>query len=169
MAVTDQVIRIYLDELNAAAAAEGLNPDTPRPWLPPTTRFSARSSSAPSPLACASSTPPNPPPPPPCTSSATTLLGAPSFPRLLRKEWDRMTPSPQRQPQIACFATDSVEKIERLGSRFLGRPVGNVHLVDLGRLKRFHSCCVPEPLSHSGFFARKKPPSSTAGNRCGVL
>jgi glutamate racemase len=33
---------------------------------------------------------------------------------------------------IRCFATDSVEKFERLGSHFLGRPVGNVELVDLG-------------------------------------
>ena len=30
------------------------------------------------------------------------------------------------------FATDSVRKFERLGSRFLGRPVGEVQLVDLG-------------------------------------
>jgi len=30
------------------------------------------------------------------------------------------------------FATDSVEKFERLGSRFLGRPVAGVQLVDLG-------------------------------------
>jgi glutamate racemase len=36
------------------------------------------------------------------------------------------------EPQIRCFATDSVEKFERLGSRFLGRPVGKVELVDLG-------------------------------------
>jgi glutamate racemase len=35
-------------------------------------------------------------------------------------------------PQIQCFATDSVEKFERLGSRFLGLPVGKVELVDLG-------------------------------------
>jgi glutamate racemase len=33
--------------------------------------------------------------------------------------------------KIRCFATDSVEKFERLGSRFLGRPVGPVELVDL--------------------------------------
>lgn len=33
---------------------------------------------------------------------------------------------------IRCFATDSVEKFERLGSRFLGLPVGKVELVDLG-------------------------------------
>jgi glutamate racemase len=36
------------------------------------------------------------------------------------------------QTEIRCFATDSVEKFERLGSRFLGRPVGHVELVDLG-------------------------------------
>lgn len=35
-------------------------------------------------------------------------------------------------PQIRCFATDSVEKFARLGSRFLGLPVGDVGLVDLG-------------------------------------
>ncbi len=31
-----------------------------------------------------------------------------------------------------CYATDSVEKFERLGSRFLGRAVSGVRLVDLG-------------------------------------
>ena len=35
-------------------------------------------------------------------------------------------------PEIHCFATDSVDKFERLGSRFLGRPTGKVQLVDLG-------------------------------------
>jgi glutamate racemase len=34
--------------------------------------------------------------------------------------------------EIRCFATDSVEKFERMGSRFLGSPVGKVELVDLG-------------------------------------
>ncbi len=36
------------------------------------------------------------------------------------------------QTEMRCFATDSVEKFERLGSRFLGRPVGHVELIDLG-------------------------------------
>jgi glutamate racemase len=31
-----------------------------------------------------------------------------------------------------CFATDSVEKFQRLGSLFLGQPIANVHLLDLG-------------------------------------
>ena len=36
------------------------------------------------------------------------------------------------EPSVQCFATDSVEKFARLGSRFLGLPVGRVELVDLG-------------------------------------
>lgn len=35
-------------------------------------------------------------------------------------------------PCIECYVTDSVEKFERLGSAFLGRPVEGVRLVDLG-------------------------------------
>jgi glutamate racemase len=31
-----------------------------------------------------------------------------------------------------CFATDSVEKFQRLGSLFLEQPIANVHLLDLG-------------------------------------
>ena len=33
---------------------------------------------------------------------------------------------------FTCFATDSVEKFERLGSLFLQRPLGPVQLLDLG-------------------------------------
>jgi glutamate racemase len=40
--------------------------------------------------------------------------------------------TPVAPAQIRCFATDSVEKFERLGSRFLGQPVSQVQLVDLG-------------------------------------
>jgi glutamate racemase len=36
------------------------------------------------------------------------------------------------ETEVRCFATDSVEKFGRLGSRFLGRPVGRVELIDLG-------------------------------------
>jgi len=39
---------------------------------------------------------------------------------------------PSPEARIRCFATDSVEKFERLGSRFLGQPTGKVELVDLG-------------------------------------
>jgi glutamate racemase len=44
----------------------------------------------------------------------------------------RSPPSDARPAAFQCFATDSVEKFERLGSQFLGRPVGQVQLVDLG-------------------------------------
>jgi glutamate racemase len=40
--------------------------------------------------------------------------------------------SARENPSIRCFATDSVEKFERLGTRFLGLAVGKVELVDLG-------------------------------------
>ncbi len=49
--------------------------------------------------------------------------------------WSRLakpTGDHSADPIVRCFATDSVEKFERLGSRFLGRPVGAVELVDLG-------------------------------------
>ena len=40
--------------------------------------------------------------------------------------------SSQSEQVVRCFATDSVDKFQRLGSRFLERPVGEVELVDLG-------------------------------------
>ena len=48
------------------------------------------------------------------------------------KDPSAQDPSAKVQNQVRCFATDSVEKFERLGSRFLGRPTGKVELVDLG-------------------------------------
>lgn len=116
-AVTEQVFRIYLDELLRAAAEEGMKPDT-------------------------------------------LVLGCTHYP-LLRPLIERAVPAGMRvidsaeaaaeaavqlihhgaqaqvgggsaAPAIRCFATDSVEKFERLGSRFLGQPVGHVDLVDLG-------------------------------------
>jgi glutamate racemase len=112
--VTAEVIRIYLAELKAKAAAQGMNPDT-------------------------------------------LVLGCTHYP-LLRPLFERAVPAGMRvidsaevtaeaavrlfgqQPaealppdaQIRCFATDSVEKFERLGSRFLNQSVGKVELVDLG-------------------------------------
>jgi glutamate racemase len=37
-----------------------------------------------------------------------------------------------QQPEIAFYATDSIEKFQRLGSNFLGQPVTEVNLIDLG-------------------------------------
>ena len=114
--VTAQVIRIYLDELLAEAAAKSLHPDT-------------------------------------------LVLGCTHYP-LLRNLIEEAVPRGMRvidsaestaeaavqlingkatadhedcaSTPIRCFATDSVEKFQRLGSRFLGCPVGDVELVDLG-------------------------------------
>ena len=114
--VTAQVIRIYLDELLAEAAANKLDPDT-------------------------------------------LVLGCTHYP-LLRELIEQAVPEGMRvidsaestaeaalrlidgrtssaagdcaNTLIRCFATDSVEKFRRLGSRFLGCPVGDVELVDLG-------------------------------------
>jgi glutamate racemase len=116
VAVTAEVIRIYLAELISEAAAQGMNPDT-------------------------------------------LVLGCTHYP-LLRPLIERAVPagmrvidsaeaaaeaavrlfclqesekhSPSAQDQIRCFATDSVEKFERLGSRFLNQPTGKVELIDLG-------------------------------------
>jgi glutamate racemase len=38
----------------------------------------------------------------------------------------------EREPQVQFYATDSVEKFRALGSRFLGRAVDGVELIDLG-------------------------------------
>jgi glutamate racemase len=117
VAVTAEVVRIYLEELLAEAASQGFKPDT-------------------------------------------LVLGCTHYP-LLRPLIEQVIPAgmkvidsaesaadhlvmllchdlgtpPQREPDdpvLHFFATDSVEKFERLGSRFLGQPVRNVKLVDLG-------------------------------------
>jgi glutamate racemase len=117
--VTAEVIRIYLDELNAEAAAQGLHPDTLvlgcthypllRPLLEQAVPAGMRvidSAEA-------------------AAEAAVHLFGEAAAP---------LPGSRARLPETAlrCFATDSVEKFERLGSRFLERPVGKVELVDLG-------------------------------------
>jgi glutamate racemase len=36
------------------------------------------------------------------------------------------------QPELLFYATDSIEKFQRLGSSFLNQPLAQVRLVDLG-------------------------------------
>jgi glutamate racemase len=118
--VTAEVIRIYLDELCTKAAAEGLNPDalvlgcTHYPLLRPLIeQVLAR------PGAC----------------SIRVIDSAESTAEAAVKLFNgraAKTGGSDVQTEIRCFATDSVEKFERLGSRFLGRPVGRVELIDLG-------------------------------------
>ena len=115
VAITAEVIRIYLDELNAEAAALGMNPDT---LVLGCTHYpllrSLFESAVPAGMRVIDS----------AESAAETAVRA-----FGQQDTEALPLAPQA---LRCFATDSVEKFERLGSRFLGRPVGNVELVDLG-------------------------------------
>jgi glutamate racemase len=115
--ITEEVIDVYLQELRAEAAAQNLNPDTlvlgctHYPLLRPLIEHAVRPGvkvidSAES-----------------AAQAAVELLHQTAGCRIL---------SESAHIEIRCFATDSVEKFERMGSRFLGRPVGPVKLVDLG-------------------------------------
>jgi glutamate racemase len=112
--VTAEVIRVYLDELNAEAAALGMNPDTlvlgctHYPLLRPLIE-----SAVPAGMRVIDS------------AEATAEIAARLF-----SHHEAGIPTPSAR--ICCFATDSVEKFERLGSRFLGQPTGKVELIDLG-------------------------------------
>ena len=116
--VTQEVIEIYLNELRAEAAAQGMDPDTlvlgctHYPLLRSLIERAVRPGRAV--IDSAEST----------ASAAVELLNG----RAQQPEHhQRAAPA-----EIHCFATDSVEKFERLGSGFLGRPVGQVELIDLG-------------------------------------
>ena len=117
--VTAEVIRIYLDELNTEAAALGLHPDTlvlgctHYPLLRPLIERAV-----PAGMRVIDS------------AEAAAEAAVKQFGAGIGREG-----ASEGQPQetaLCCFATDSVEKFERLGSRFLDRPVGKVELVDLG-------------------------------------
>jgi glutamate racemase len=116
--VTDQVIRIYLDELTHDATAAGMKPDTlvlgctHYPLLRPLIEKAVPEGMKVIDSAEAAA------------EAAARLFNGRA---ISRGAEDTDVPA-----SIRCFATDSVEKFERLGSRFLGRPVGKVGLVDLG-------------------------------------
>jgi glutamate racemase len=138
--VTAEVIEIYLNELRAEAAALGMNPDTLvlgcthypllRPLIEQAVARGAPSGiqvidSAESAAAAARSK---------LRVESADSAGRPILSESAEAGADRVggTSSPAPQAEIRCFATDSVDKFERLGSRFLGRPVGRVELIDLG-------------------------------------
>jgi glutamate racemase len=114
--VTAQVIRIYLDELLKEAAAKNLDPDTlvlgctHYPLLRPLIE-----EAVPAGMRVIDS----------AESTADAAL------QLINGRTDPVT-GDCSNTVIRCFATDSVDKFQRLGSRFLGCPVGDVRLVDLG-------------------------------------
>jgi len=127
--VTDAVVRIYLGELTSDAAASGMSADTlvlgctHYPLLRPLIeRAAPRGITV---IDSAEST----------ADAAVALLNGPATSADPVNELTQaltMDLDPSPEPFIKCFATDSVEKFERLGSRFLGRPTGKVQLVDLG-------------------------------------
>ncbi len=120
-AITSEVIKVYLHDLLAAANTAGFHPDTlvlgctHYPLLRPLIE-QVIAQIAPIEMQVIDS------------AESTAEAAA-------RRLHGGIPASPTAEPepsQIRCFATDSVEKFERLGSRFLGQPVGHVDLVDLG-------------------------------------
>jgi glutamate racemase len=127
--VTAEVIRIYLAELTAEAAAQGMNPDTlvlgctHYPLLRPLIEAAVPAGMRVIDSAEATA------------ETAARLFGAKidaGHPILSASIREKLGLKPARPIEIRCFATDSVDKFERLGSRFLRRPTGKVELVDLG-------------------------------------
>ncbi len=114
--VTEEVIDIYLNELRAEAWARGLKPDTLVLGCThyPLLRTLIERAVRPGVKVIDS-------------AEATAQVAAQIFNGRASQHI-----SAAEQTEIRCFATDSVEKFERLGSRFLGRPVGKVELLDLG-------------------------------------
>jgi glutamate racemase len=112
-AVTRQVIDVYLTELREEAKTAGLNYDTLVLGCThyPLIRTLLEQAVTPGVRVIDSAE---------ATAEAAAKLFGPS-------DADKAAAA-----TIRCFATDSVEKFERLGSRFLGRPTGKVELVDLG-------------------------------------
>jgi glutamate racemase len=130
--VTAEVIDIYLNELRAQAAAHGMNPDTLvlgcthypllRTLFEGAVRPGAKVIDSAESAAKAA------------VQLFNGLAGRPSLSAPVRANEEKVgvVTAPAPQTEVRCFATDSVEKFERLGSRFLGRPVGTVELIDLG-------------------------------------
>jgi len=115
--VTAEVIEIYLNELRSEAAQRGFNPDTlvlgctHYPLLRNLFEHAVRPGSK-------------------VIDSAESTAQAAV--KLFNGRASAPAKSPTSHTEVHCFATDSVEKFEHLGSRFLGRPTGKVELVDLG-------------------------------------
>jgi glutamate racemase len=115
--VTAEVIDVYLNELRSQAAGQGMNPDTlvlgctHYPLLRPLIERAVR---------------------PGVRVIDSAESAAQAAVQHLNGRDAAISGGPPADTKLRCFATDSVEKFQRLGSRFLGRPVGEVKLIDLG-------------------------------------
>lgn len=115
--VTAEVIDVYLNELRSEAMAHGLSPDTLvlgcthypllRPLIERAVRLGVKVIDS---------------------AEAAAQAAVEMFNGRAKPAAGKAT----AETEVRCFATDSVEKFERLGSRFLERPVGRVELIDLG-------------------------------------
>jgi glutamate racemase len=115
--VTAEVIEIYLNELRSEAGERGFNPDTlvlgctHYPLLRNLFEHAVR---------------------PGAKVIDSAESAAQAAVQLFNGRVSASTKGAAAKTEVRCFATDSVEKFEHLGSRFLGRPTGKVELVDLG-------------------------------------
>ncbi len=115
--VTAEVIEIYLNELRAEATSRNMNSDTlvlgctHYPLLRPLFESAVRPGAK-------------------VIDSAEAVAQAAV--ELINGQARSTLGGTPHETEVRCFATDSVEKFERLGPRFLGRPVGHVELIDLG-------------------------------------
>jgi len=112
--VTDEVLKIYLTEaLTAAPATKTLLLGcTHYPLIEPAIRRTLEAIGHPLTIIDSAD----------ATAHATAALVAKHFPNL----------DTTAHPTCTFYATDSVEKFQRLGSNFLGQPVSEVNLIDLG-------------------------------------
>jgi glutamate racemase len=123
--VTDEVLRIYLDQALTAAPDTNtlLLGCTHYPLLEPALRRALDRLGHPLTIIDSAH----------ATAQATAALVAEHFPTRISATTTTSACTPG--PNSACptfYATDSVEKFQRLGSHFLGRPLSHVHLLDLG-------------------------------------
>ncbi len=111
--VTEEVLRIYLDELLAESARAGLRPDTLVLGCTHYPLLRAQiERKLPAGIRVIDS----------ADATATQVAGALGVP----------APTDDPQSERSFYATDSVEKFRKLGTRFLGQPIEYVQLIDLG-------------------------------------
>jgi glutamate racemase len=112
--VTDDVLKIYLTEaLTAAPATQTLLLGcTHYPLIEPAIHRTLATINHPLTIIDSAD----------ATARATATLVAEHFPNL----------TTTGHPTTTFYATDSIEKFQRLGSNFLGQPVSEVNLIDLG-------------------------------------